>query len=429
MNILRIFVNRIVTPVVLVALLVAQTADARRDEGPDLSILEQRAELSRYLTREQAIQVKQTDRAIKAAEDEIQRGTYKATQKPSKLRTEDELDEIHEAGEAMVEAGNAKLLQAQTALVELFQAAQTQKEAAIAALRKTYRLELDTATYEDALKAAAETTLKACWAAEYKTVFFDDVYLTNDTLTQKLNSEFRNFAYDTLIEIDGSQYSVSMPINLTYGPGAGEDTEARFRCDNEAALSNGKVALLHIELVAQEGSHTGLLLIGALDIQSHMSISSQVVVIENIPELLGQELTEEPTNGSITASVTLTDIQSTLSRLEQAGAGYQFQLDSAQIEQSELPVPLHHVLVSQLLMDNFAISLVNNHFIERAYTGRVAIETKESEMKTVTLRIESSPEGAQMSAQASGQPRVLEIGPIELGAAWGSAPESTEDAE
>ncbi len=420
--------NRIVC-IFLAVVFGAVSAQARRHEeaSPDLSILEQRAELSRFLTLSQRQQLNEADRAITRAESDIERGNYMATRKPSKLKPDEDLRSIHKEGEAIVNAGQLQLHQAQLQIIEVLTAAQGQKAQAIANLRKTYSIRLESMPFGEALQAAAGETLQACRELGYERILFDGTFVTQNEKSATTDAALRNTVYDALVEAGSAGCSVSMPVNLRYDSAA-DDDHIRFRYDGEAALGDRKVALLRSEILASGTSDEGCLVMEAFDIKTRQVLKRQTYRLTDLAEILGHDAMLGDPTATFPQSVELIDEKSTLATLDGLGANYHFSIEVDAVEDQALSL-VYEDLLAQLIQDHTSIPLYETHFIERAYGREPDAAAHLAEVKTVSLRLDSDDSGYCLRAQASGQPRVLEVGSVVFTTPAADLPESEVAAQ
>ncbi|NQY31992.1 MAG: hypothetical protein HRT56_02315, partial [Coraliomargarita sp.] len=187
-----------------------------KDEEVDFSILERSTELSRYLDSKQRVQLIKLEESVQAALEKIRSGEYMKARKPSSLNPNEDLKPFHAKGEQLVEEGELEARTQRLRIVQLLRTAETQKEAQAKARAARYNFRIEEMDFTAALKQSAEKVMADAWAKGYDHVLFDGVRIVEAGKSRISDVETRNMAYDILVGIDGTRFTLTMPIDLSY---------------------------------------------------------------------------------------------------------------------------------------------------------------------------------------------------------------------
>lgn len=341
----------------------------------DFSIIEHMTELSRYLTPGQRIELIRIEEAIKRAEDQMRSGQSMQQRKPSKLNPDEDVKAIHERGKKLVEEGQEQVTSSKLRLVALLETAEQQRLTQVQALADRYRFSLESMGYETALQQAAEHVLADSWAAGYSHIFFDDVRTVSNGTSARIDAEIRNKTYDILVAIDGTRFTLSMPINLRYA--ATENGESQFTYDNESAFKGSKAALLAIEKIVISDGVDAVLAVRALDLHTFKLISSRVLPLDST--------TEAGTARTIGGRLNVrNNLLSTLASLD---TPYEFGWDLANGTDPDVTLA-HSLLLQQTIHQNSGIEILETSFVDRTYTTN-GESTGTSHQPTAVFQLET----------------------------------------
>ena len=405
--------------------LTSQAASSK--EAPlDLSILRQRDALRPYMTSQQRSAYVEAAQRIKQGESDIRSGQNLQLQKPSALNPNKDLKPIHERGERLVEAGEAKIAAGQKQIVELLTVVQTKQAANQAIATKKYNFNLVEQGYATALEEAATQTLETCLNAGYKNVFFDGLRIITAEQNMKAGPKVHNAVYDTFIKADGTQFSVTVPLGLKLAKGE-TSAEYTFQYDNASVFEGEKVALLAIELTAPGSGGDALLSVRALDLSSQQLISSVLFYIPDASEVLesvsstsSDDATSTDEGATMTSkaprtipeSVTINEQNQLIDKLASLATPYSF--ETVTIAETSAQSVLLDGLLKDTLLKNSKLILTESDFVQRAYLPTGVAPEALSNTATATLTVTPSAGGYTMVAKAHGSDRALEVGTVTL---------------
>ncbi len=442
---LKSFASAFSRPILLALWVLPLLTQAASKEAPlDLSIIEQSDALRPYMTSQQRVAYIKVSEMIRKGQSDIRSGENLQAQKPSALNPNKDLKPIHQRGDQLVEAGQASVRLGQQNLVELLTSVKAQQVASQALSAKKYNFELIEQEYPSALKQAATETLKHCRSAGYKNIFYDGLRIITAEQNTKGGPKVHNATYDTFIEADGTQFSVTVPLSLKL---AKDDTTTgyTFQYANASVFEGEKVALLAIEVIAPGKATEALLSVRALDLDSQQLISSVLFYIADASEVLTSataaialtDKTIEASNAAATAtngeapevdseastivataprtiplSVTINDPNRLIEQLSGLDSPYSFEIVAT------TETAAQSILIAGLLKDtllkNSALILVEGSYIQRSYLATEAASDTLTSAATATLAITPNADNYTMIAKAHESDRALEIGTITL---------------
>lgn len=386
----------------------SSAASSTKQEQLDLSILEQSNELLPFMTKSQRITYLKLESAIKEAESDIRSGQNMAGTKPSTFDPDRDLKPIIERGKKLIERAQLRLDAGQTELVALLISVDKQKIVAEAVDETRFDYALETSSYEEAMTTGCQRLLEACWGLGYETTFFDGVYLQDSEGTHPAEAKLRNGVYDTLIKIDGTAFTVTVPVDLQLKADAHGKSSEIFSYENESIFKNDRKVLLAIELIRPEGSSSGVLSLKAIDMKTQLIVAQQVAKVDNMATTLSIE--PEGLEDKVPQQVELRDEANTLQTLSMLSTPYAFEIeiDSATMEVAA-------ILAYTLLM-NTHLQLADSDFILRAYGDSLDMPEAWDGQANARLTVKSTdPEGSyELSAQADGSDRILHSGTLKL---------------
>jgi len=399
-NLLLIFV--ILTPTLARAL---TSADA---DQIDLSILEQRDALLPYMTPQQKYQYLQQLGDIKRAESDIWTGQIMANTQPSTLDPSRDIKPTIERGKKMIEKAQQSLAAAQKEMVALLTTVEGQKIQVVAIDATRFDYAIESAHYKDALTAQSQQLLETCWELGYETLFFDGIFIQDSEGMHRADADLRNGAYDILVKIDGTRFSVTIPVDIKLKADTQGNASHIFKYENELVFKDDKKALLVIELIRPKDSSTGLLSLRAIDLESQLIAAQKVIKIDDIVALLN--IDAEGLEDQVPTELKLRDEANTLETLSNLDDPYTFALET-HFDTTEVAE-----LLTYTLLRNTHLALADSDFILRAYGESLDMPDAWQGQANARLTIEEDKEAEsyQLSAQADGSDRVLSAGTLTL---------------
>jgi hypothetical protein len=396
----------------IAALLLPSFTSAQRSktEAPvDLSILKKRDSLAAYMTPTQKLQLAQLETAIEEAESDLRTGQHLANTKPSSFDPDRNIQPIIQRGKALVLKAETEIKSYQIELVQLLKNVNVPTAGLQASEQlKLYKATVEATTWDAALEPYTTKVLEACWELGYETLFFDAVFIRDSQGLQRTGSEIRNQAYDTLVKVDGSRYSVKIPANFKLKPDSQGNHRHSFSFENANLFENDRKALLVLELIAPENSSTGLLSIRAVDLETQVIAAHELVKINDLTGILDQ-----PSDGLqdlITQEVELRDPAQTIELLAGLGEAYSFQItDTSGVGEAD-------TVLTHLLLNQSALRIVDSAFILNAYGD--SLDAPEAWVGQANAQLTLEPNEAvgsyTIKAQADSSHRILELGTLLL---------------
>lgn len=403
-----------VSLLLLIAIALPLTARARPStpiEAVDLRILEQADALVPYMSAAQKIEYLKLERALEEAQSSLRSGQHLANSKPSSFDPDRDLKPAIEQGKALIAESKAATQSLQTQLVRLFEAVDARKKQKLAVDLTKYDYTLESSSFEEAWPHYARQLLQSCWALGYETLFFDSVFIHDSNGTRKADAEIRNLVYDVLVQIDGSTFSVTVPVDFHLEAETDGKGSRVFSYENAAIFKKDRKALLALELIIPEGSASGLLSLRAIDLDSQVIAAQELVKIDNLAEVLAPYFGEADTPAEaledrIAKNVRLRDPGQMIDALARLSEPYSFQIAEA-TGTGQVATCLSHTLLR-----NSGLVLVDSDFIHRAYGHRLEAPEAWVGQANATLTLEYSGDESQyqLLAQAEGSDRVLAVG-------------------
>lgn len=386
----------------------AHAASPTENEPIDISILEHSNELMPFLTAAQKVQYLRLESTINQAQSDMKSGHYLANSKPSSLNPNRDLKPQIERGKQIIARAQLELDSAQSEMVALFMAAKDQQAQQVAIDLTRFDYDLESAKYDDAITVICKRLLNACWELGYETLLFDGIFIQDSEVTQRASAELRNSTYDQLIKVDGTTFSVTIPINLQLEPDSEGTGSEIFSYENASIFKDDKKALLAIEMIQPEGSSTGLLSLRAIDLKTQHIVAHQLIKIKNLAEKL--ELEAEGLMDKIPDRLKLRDTKNTLQKLSNLGSLYTFQVTD-DFDTSEV-----HELLTHTLLQNSTLQITDSDFILRAYGASLAMPDAWRGQGNANLKISEDEQTGtyQLSAIADSSELVLPSGILQL---------------
>ncbi|MGJ8638097.1 MAG: hypothetical protein ACSHYA_01775 [Opitutaceae bacterium] len=390
------------------AFAIATSAFAAKKEAPlDLSILEHRDFFAQMMDSSERITLRKLEAAIEKSKSDIQSAEYLVNTKPSAFRDANEVKTIVKNGEKLLKAAEIELQQTQRELIAHLGTIQTKHKAQQEAASKKFGFDLESTTYEVALQSSVSAALETARNTGYKTVVYSAAFVTNENETNKYSVEARNEIYDQLVEIDGTNFQISLNLDLKL------DDNAQFTFGNIDSFADDKLALLAIELIESD-QDSGHLCVRLLDLYSFQIIDMALAHVTEIPELneiaIDSETAEEENTAEVDDSTPIAigaeivDKGMWIDRL--ASQEYNFKV-SADIDAPLIP----SLLLMHTIVENTSMKVIDEAFVNRAYGSESIEATAEAGAE---LKISSGEETLTISALSYSNDRTLEIGSMQL---------------
>ena len=384
------------------------SAKASKEEAIDLGIIEQSDALIPYMTASQRIQFRKLEAAIEDAQSNRRSGQYLAETRPSTFDPDKDIKAIAKRGKLMIENANLSIQTNQKSLVALLTTAVAQKAAKETSDKARFDYVLESSTFEEAMVTGCQQLLKRCWKLGYETLFFDGVFTQDSEGTHPANAQLRNDFYDTLSKIDGTTFSVTIPIDFKLKSGTLGKSSQIFSYENEAIFEEDKKALLAIELIRPEGSSSGLLSLRAIDLETQLIAVQQIVKVDDLASALRIE--DEILEDALLTRVTLRDDTNTLQTLARLADAYIFEIESM--------VPCNEVaeMLTNTLLKQAHLQISDRDFILRAYGDSLRMSDTLAGPANARLIIAQGTEtnSYQLSAKSNGSSHTLNSGVLTL---------------
>lgn len=375
-------------------------AAPRGEPELDLSILEEREDLQRYMTASQRITFLDAERALEAAQSKIRSGTYLFERPPPKVigANSESPQETKQRGEEMIKEGKVEeraALAKLVAILEEIAVVRTERQAADAT-RLNAEPEL-VADRNAAFSAAAETLLEYCWSAGYEQILFDGVFSkSEDAGLTAAEADLRNTVYDLFVKKDGTKFTVSVPMALRLAGEEDEETIGPFTFDNVQTYLGRPTALIALELFPDDALGE-ILVARVIDLETERILHHAVYgITEGAPAVR--------LNAKINTQI--------LGALETFDPPYQFTVDSAVEDPSE--TQFEAALVTRGLVRNTSIQVVDPAFLEAAYADENESRIQKGNAHFVLQEVPDAEGTLSMTANADGSDRMLPVAILQL---------------
>lgn len=403
--------------VVIISPVVTSGLTAQKKEPVDLSILAQEDSLIAYMRPAQRLEHVQLESAMDSAESDKRSGQHLMQTQPSTFAPDRDIQPMIKRGEELVARAEQKIAATQEAMVELLSEVESQKIVQVASDLTKYDYALSSALYEEAIIEQCQQLLETCWELGYETLFYDGAFLQDNEGTRRVGAELRNNIYDTLVKIDGTKFSVVIPVDFELR----EDTTGKsshiFNYENIAIFQEDKKALLAIELILPEGSSSGLLSLRAIDLDTQLIAAHVLVKVTDLSETIGlvglrglRGLESAELQDILPNQIELRDEARTLETLSQLTKPYAYELQ-AEVSTTEVPE-----LLTYTLLQNSNLQITDSDFILRAYGEALEVPEAWVGLANASITIEATDETGsyQLKAQAEDSNRVLPGGILTL---------------
>ena len=383
-------------------------AKALKKEAIDISIIEQSDALIPYMTASQRIQFLKLEAAIEDAKSNRRSGQYLAETKASTFDPDRDIKSIVNRGEQMIEGADLSIRTNQKVLVSLLTEVDTEKALKESIDEARFDYVLESSTFEEAMATQCQQLLEKCWGLGYEVLFFDGVFIQDNEGTHPTDVQLRNDFYDTLTKIDGTTFSVTIPVDFHLKAGTIGKSRQIFSYENEVIFEKDKKALLAIELIRPKGSSSGLLSLRAIDLETQLIAVQQIVKLDDLAAVLSIE--DEMLEDTLLAQFTLRDHTNTLETLARLGDVYIYEIEPT--------APTNEVaeMLTNTLLNHTNLQISDSDFILRAYGESLDLPDSWKGHANAQLIIANGDEANsyQLSAKSNGNDRTLPSGELIL---------------
>jgi len=394
----------------LSALVLATIATAAPEEAEvDFSILEERRALTAYMTPQQQLELLKLESSLEAAEDDRRRGQFLAATKPSTLNPDQDVKGAIDRGKQMIAESEARIRSVRIRMVRLLESVSIAREREEAVDLTKYNFEAESAQLEDIFPTSAQKLLHDCWAQNYDTIFFHEVFQRSSAGLESVQPELRNQIYDWLVAIDGNKFSLRIPSEFKLETDSDQDTP-RFSYENAQFFEKDRKALLILEFIQPNQSKTGLLSLRAIDLESMVIISAEITKISNLAEHLGYEATD--LEDQTPEVVELEDPEDVIDLLAGLKTPYKFRIQTG-------PETTDHSASAAFITTmrkNTNLQLLDYGFVMDAYGSPLEDSDRINHPGNAEIQIETQDEEGlwHIQAVADGSDRKLELGTLTL---------------
>ena len=403
---LRSWANLLLIPVI--SLQIMTGAKALKKETIDISIIEQSDTLIPYMTTSQRIQFLKLEAAIEDAKSKRRSGLYLAETKTSTFDPGRDIKSIVNRGEQMIESADLSIWSYQKELVSLLSTVDAHKAAKEIIKEARFDYVLKSSTFEGAMATQCQQLLEKCWLLGYEILFFDGVFTQDNEGTHPADSRLRNVFYDTLTNIDGTKFSVTIPVDFRLKADTIGKSSQIFSYKNKVIFEKDKKALLAIELIRPKRSSTGLLSLRAIDLDTQLIAVQQIVKVDDLAVALSIE--DDMLEDGLLTQVTLRDRTNTLEALSRLADDYIYEIEPTD--------PTNEVadMLTNTLLNQTNLQISDSDFILRAYGESLDLPDSWEGQANARLLIAEG-DGAnnyKLSAQSNGSDRTLHCGELTL---------------
>jgi hypothetical protein len=406
---LRFYVHSLLILLVLIPLSVQAKSNTKR-QTIDLSILEQIDTLAPHMTAQQGIDYIKLEEELTAAESDLRSGRYLAATKRSTMSPNRNIAPTIERGKKLIASSEKKIYELQVQLVELLNTVEKQRIQNAINDQKKFNYSLSSTGLDAAILKHSQQLLEKCWALGYETLFFDGVFISSESATERADAALRNQVYDALVKIDGQTFSVSIPVNFKLKSDTTGTSASIFTYENETIFTEDQKALLVIEWITLKDSQTSLLSFRAVDLATQLIVAEELAKIKLQDEESGSATSAEAqAKDLIPQKVELGEHSGILDTLANLEPAYIFDLS----ENPETRVAA--VLLTHSILANSKMQLTDSNFILRAYGSALDLPDAWVGQANAHLTLtKDSNESYQLNAQADGSDRILPCGPLML---------------
>lgn len=390
----------------LCSLMPLTTEAARNQEEPlDLAILERQDELTLQMNRGQRLQLVQIEEVLSEARSELRSGQFMINAKPSPMNPDRDLKAIQERGKRRVAEAEATIRENQKALAELLQSVEEAVSASRASIDAGFELNLTTLPYSEALETACRAVMEASWEEKYEALFFHEPFIRDSDGIRIAGPDFRNEIYDMLVDIDGTNFTLTLPADFKLKADTLGDNDAVFAYENASSFERDKKALLVVEMIIPEDSSTGLISVRAIDLATQRIAAAELHKVSDITKFTASDDVEALTDRALDR-VKLSGGAENIARVANIPEPYLFELESS-TEDGQV-----ELLITHSIFEGSDLLLAGSHFIKEAYGSELTEpENWQGQANGQIVFAEADPENTfELSLQVKGSERTVSTG-------------------
>jgi len=394
----------------LSAVALAAIATAAPEEAEvDFSILEEKQALNAYMVPQQQLELLKLESLLEAAEDDRRSGQFLAATKPSNLNPNQDVKGAIDRGKKMIADSETRIHSIRVRMVRLLESVSIAREKKEAVDLTKYNFDTESAQLEDIFPTSAQKLLQDCWAQNYDTIFFHDVFKRSSAGLESVQPELRNQIYDWLVAIDGNKFSIRVPSEFKLESNSDHKTP-RFSYENAQFFERDRKALLISEFIRPNQSKTGFLSLRAIDLESMVIVSAEIIKISNLAEHLGDEAAD--LEDQTPQRVELKDSEGVIDLLAGLKTPYKFRIQTG----SETTDHSASAAFITTIRKNTNLQLLDYGFIMDAYGSPLEDADRINHPGNAEIQIEAQDEEGLwlIQAVADGSDRNLELGKLTL---------------
>ena len=200
-----------------------------------------------FMSAQQRLEYARAESLVENGHSDLRRGQFFIDRKPSAFNPNEDLGPIKKQGEALVASGRAKIESGENKIFDLLVQAERVELLNRKPDKESYESSIIASpSYETALEETAKALLDSCWEKGYNRIFYDRVYHVNDEGAKIAELEVRNKTYDILIRVDGTRFSVVMPVDLELDI-TGREGSFQFSFEDSESFASERIAVLSIQ--------------------------------------------------------------------------------------------------------------------------------------------------------------------------------------
>jgi len=376
-------------------------------EAINLDILEESGQLVRLLSPAELSRYLRASELLEEGEDNIRSGRFLVERRPSALNPNEDLKAAHERGEALVEKGGRQIREAQREMVALLEGARERENAVPEVTGELLQGAVPTDNdFAGALRLAAVPVLQECWDRGYDRIFFDRVRESSPEDSANAPAPLLQLAYEVLTDLDGTRFSINMPVDLELVSPGDPPGAARFNFANQGTYKRDQIAYLAVELLSAgaDADAGDLLVVRAIDLQSLQLIAQTMRRLQ--PEAAGAA--QEDDAESQPELIQLDDTTAMIGQLATLPDPYVFRVETQDLDaESSARVT---AWLTQILVENTDLSVVPTAFLERQFAGDLALNFQPR--TNARLLVSGSGPEFNLSARADAVERTLPVGQL-----------------
>jgi hypothetical protein len=331
-----------------------------KQEPLDLSIIDDQSILVPYMNPSQRLELVRLEEAIDQAESDLRSGQFMTEVEPSPMQPTRDVKAINEEGKRLIAEAESTLYKSRKALIQLLETIDEMRKIAETVDETIFDLELEVVSYAEGLQGACQQIFDSSWRKGYEALFYHEVFIRDADGLRRAGSDVRNQVYDTLVDIDGTNFTLTLPVDFKLKADTSDQASAIFDYENASAFEKDKKALLAIEIMIPNDSSSALLSVRAIDMATQQIAAAELVKVDDITGLLDLENAEALSDQTL-QRIELRGGTEIIERVASIPEPYRFEVASA-IEGNQV-----QALIAHTLLKNSGLSLVGSDFIKEAY--------------------------------------------------------------